>query len=135
MSNRLKKHFLPITHGVVGSAIFTAIVSGASVMIAWYSAHSFQLAGLAPRWAILIGVAVFLVVAVSVNLLSLIIVRHRKLHQPETAALTASESVEYEGKFDSLNKETERLKKDNDALQISISMNFTRFGGHEVYAA
>lgn len=50
-------------------------------MIAWYSAHSFQLAGLAPRWAILIGVAVFLVVAISVNLLSLAIVRY---HRPVT---------------------------------------------------
>jgi hypothetical protein len=119
MSNRLKKHFLPITHGVVGSAIFAAIVYGGSAMIAWFSAHSFQLAGLAPRWAILIGVAVFLVVAVSVNFLSLTIVRHRKLHQPETAEIAASERVEYDKAIESRDDRISKLASEIADLEAA----------------
>jgi hypothetical protein len=81
LKEQLKARALGVTDSIVGGAIFLAILSGISTAGAWYSAHTFQLAGYARPWVVLIGVVVFLAIAVGLNLISLVIVRHRR---PET---------------------------------------------------
>jgi hypothetical protein len=76
--DQLKARALGVTDSIVATIIVAVAVYGSTALIAWYSAHAFLLAGFAPHWAVIIGVGVFLAVAAGLNLISLVIVRHRR---------------------------------------------------------
>jgi hypothetical protein len=75
----IKKHTESVTHNTLGNIITIILSWGGAAVMSSLAAYSGFLSGLPLYLLLLLGAGMFLIVALAVNLIDFVIVRHRRL--------------------------------------------------------